>query len=87
MIYILARDLAEATQWAAFRGLTPADFLYVRGTSSLVGRTLSDQDAVVRLARFHEHDFWPELELAMAELCQTNRMTETLHGRLVRQGG
>lgn len=87
MIYVLASSQAEAVQWAGFRGLEAVDFVWVRSPAMLNGRTLIDTDAVVRLARFHEHAFWPEIDMAIAEALAQSRMTETLHGRLVRQGG
>ena len=87
MIYVMARDLDDAKQWCRFNGVTLRDGLYVDRPSVLIGRTMTPRDRIVRTARFHEHAFWPEIDMAMAEVLIASRVTETAQGRLVRTGG
>jgi hypothetical protein len=85
VIYVLARDLTDALQWANFNGHAKAEVTYVGQSWHLRGTIVAETDRIVRTARAAEHPAAPELERAVEHCLRYNRVTETKDGLLVRQ--
>jgi hypothetical protein len=85
--YILAANLNDATQWCHFNGVSRAESVYVGQSWYLPTRVFAETDRIVRTARHQEHPALPELERALADVLAASKLTETVHGSLVRREG
>lgn len=83
MIYVFAADSDDARQWALFNGHTGAEFRFVGRWWE--GMTLSVTDRVIRTARHMEHPDAHLRERALDRILAKTRLTESVHGGLVRQ--
>jgi len=85
MIYVLARDLNEALQWALFHGLERIDWTYLGSSRSTEGLRFTEVDRIVHCAMAVEHPSSFEIVDAIERSLVKSKMTETLYGSLVRQ--
>lgn len=85
MIFVLAADRLDATQWASFQGHDGSDWRYVHSRASMEGRRLSPVDRIVRTARHMEHPDVYGIERVIDYNLTVAGLTESVHGGLVRQ--
>jgi hypothetical protein len=85
MIYILAADLHDAREWAGFRVKSAEQWTYVGYPGALRGARLSEVDQIARTARWPMNPSSIDVEARLGEILGDQKLTETLHGGLVRQ--